>query len=41
LFDNIELFYNRRRHHATLDYTSSMKLAANWVSAQHKKKLAT
>lgn len=40
LFDYIEPFYNRKRHHSTLGYASPEKYLADWISAQHEEKLA-
>jgi putative transposase len=40
LFDYIEPFYNRKRRHSTLGYTSPKKFLEDWFSAQHGEKLA-
>ena len=40
LFDYIEPFYNRRRLHSTLGYTSPSIFLADWISAQHVQELA-
>lgn len=40
LFDYIEPFYNRKRLHSTLGYTSPTKFLEAWINAQHAKKLA-
>ena len=32
LFEYIEMFYNRRRRHATLGHSSSVRILANWIS---------
>ena len=38
-FEYIEVFYNRRRLHSTLDYKSPMQFLNNWISAQQQEKL--
>ncbi len=40
LFDYIEPFYNRRRRHSTLGYTSPMKFLEDWITTQHEQQLA-
>ena len=39
LFDYIEPFYNRRRHHSTLGYASPEQFLNDWISSQHEKEL--
>lgn len=40
LFDYIEPFYNRKRLHSTLGYTSPTKFLADWLSSQLEHELA-
>jgi putative transposase len=40
LFDYIEPFYNRKRCHSTLGYTSPAKFLEQWISTQHEQQLA-
>jgi transposase InsO family protein len=40
LFDYIEVFYNRRRRHSTLDGKSPIQFLQHWVSTQHEQNLA-
>jgi len=39
-FDYIEPFYNRRRRHSTLGYTSPRQFRNDWASSQHEQELA-
>lgn len=34
LFDYIEVFYNRSRHHSTLVYLSPAQFMGNWIREQ-------
>lgn len=38
-FEYIEVFYNRKRQHSTLDYKSLIQFLENWLNAQHQEKL--
>ncbi len=40
LFHYIDLFYNRKHRHSTPRYTSPQKFPEDWISTQHKRKLA-
>ena len=40
LFDYIEVFYNRRRRHSTLNGKSPTQFLRHWISAQHEQNLA-
>ena len=39
IFEYIEVFYNRKRHHSTLGYRSPTQFLKGWISAQHDEKL--
>ena len=39
-FDYIEPFYNRRRRHSTLGYTSPQQFLNDWIKRQHEQELA-
>lgn len=38
-FEYIEVLYNRKRQHSTLDYKSPIQFLENWLIAQQKEKL--
>ena len=38
-FEYIEVFYNRKRLHSTLDYKSPMQFLDDWFIAQQQEKL--
>jgi transposase InsO family protein len=38
-FEYIEVFYNRKRQHSTLGYTSPIQFLENWLSEQKQEKL--
>jgi transposase InsO family protein len=38
-FEYIEVFYNRKRLHSTLDYKSPMQFLSDWINAQQQRKL--
>ena len=38
-FEYIEVFYNRKRQHSTLGYTSPRQFLAAWINRQHQEKL--
>jgi transposase InsO family protein len=38
-FEYIEVFYNRKRQHSTLGYSSPAQFLENWISEQHQEKL--
>ena len=38
-FEYIEVFYNRKRQHSTLGYTSPKQFLDAWLSKQHQEKL--
>ena len=38
-FEYIEVFYNRKRLHSTLDYKSPMQFLSNWIKTQQQVKL--
>ena len=38
-FENIEVFYNRKRQHSTLGYRSPAQFLESWISKQHQEKL--
>lgn len=38
-FENIEVFYNRKRQHSTLDYRSPVQFLNAWLNAQQPKNL--
>jgi len=40
LFDDIEVFSNRRRRHATLKGKSPIQFLHHWISTQHEQNLA-
>ena len=40
LFDYIEVFYNRKRGHFTLDYVSPVQFLQDWISDQPGQNLA-
>jgi putative transposase len=40
LFDYIEVFYNRSRRHSTLGYHSPVQFLQDWITTQHKRKMA-
>jgi putative transposase len=39
-FEYIEVFYNRKRQHSTLGYTSPVQFLDRWMSEQHQEKMA-
>lgn len=39
-FEYIEVFYNRKRQHSTLGYTSPVQFLERWTSEQHQERLA-
>ena len=38
-FEYIAVFYNRKRQHSTLGYTSPVQFLGNWISKQKQEKL--
>jgi putative transposase len=40
IFEYIEVFYNRKRQHSTLEYVSPATYLQNWIRSQHGSKLA-
>jgi transposase InsO family protein len=38
-FEYIEVFYNRKRQHSTLDYKSPVQFMEYWIREQHHEKL--
>ncbi|QIK37811.1 DDE-type integrase/transposase/recombinase [Caldichromatium japonicum] len=40
IFDDIKPFYNRRRKHSTRGYAFPRQFLEDWITAQHKQKLA-
>jgi transposase InsO family protein len=39
-FEYIEVFYNRKRQHSTLGYSSPIQYLERWISEQSQEKLA-
>ena len=37
-FEYIEVFYNRKRQHSTLDYRSPIRFLENWLTEQQQEK---
>ncbi|MBI3610869.1 MAG: IS3 family transposase, partial [Nitrospirae bacterium] len=39
MFEYIEVFYNRKRRHSTLGYTSPIQFMEHWIRGQYEEKL--
>jgi len=40
LFDYIEVFYNRSRHHSMIGKHSPVQFLQDWITNQHERKIA-